>query len=403
MLHRTLLAAGALASLAMTPALHASGEYVYVESNISAPNGNSIYAFKHQTDGSLYSLAGSPFLTGGAGIVDTSLNVGPSDSDQDLITNPDHTLLFAVNSGSDSIAVFHIKADGSLTPIAGSPFPSGGTNPVSLALRGNILYVVNKNGDFPRLSSDSPNYTTMIVKWDGTLTPNPAALSTAHVALGSSPSQVYLAPNAPLLFGADFLGGLVQTMLIDGDGQLLPYPPQPLPASEFAAATTPRLPLGLWSHPSLPILYVGFVTDNRLGVYDYSAAGFLRFIRSVPNSGQAICWLRTNKAATRLYSSNTTTNSMSVYDLSDAENPVELQSLVLSGLGNVLQFSLSTNEKELYALSSRGSASIPEGQGNILHVLKVAEDGSMTETSHPVVFSLPAGTRPQGVLAVHLD
>jgi hypothetical protein len=40
-----------------------------------------------------------------------------------VIVNRDHTLLFAVNGGSDTIAVFHINGDGTLTPVDGSPFP----------------------------------------------------------------------------------------------------------------------------------------------------------------------------------------------------------------------------------------------------------------------------------------
>jgi hypothetical protein len=74
--------------------------------------------------------------------------------------------------------------------------------------------------------------------------------------------------------------------------------------------------------------------------------------------------------------------------------------LVLSGLGNVLQFSLSEDDRYLYALSSRGSESIPEGQGNILHTLTVESDGTVAETGTPVMFHLPPDTRPQGVLTV---
>ena len=86
-----------------------------------------------------------PALLAGGGVDNPGQIIGPNDADQDLITNPDHTLLFAVNPGSNTIAVFNINGDGSLTPVKGSPFPSGGVNPVSLGLTGNQLYVVNKN------------------------------------------------------------------------------------------------------------------------------------------------------------------------------------------------------------------------------------------------------------------
>lgn len=392
---------------------HAAGfgqtrDYVYVETNIMTPNGNSVAAFASSSNGQLQPVPGSPFLTGGAGTQYTGFNVGPADSDQDIISNPQHTLLFAVNSGSDSIAVFQIQGNGALTPVEGSPFPSGGNDPVSLGLKGNTLFVVNKSCDFGRPTAILPNYTTFQVQQDGKLTPTSDKTndttqefqSTVSVAIGSSPSQAFLAPNTNLLFGTDFLGGLIQRFQYNGNGDLNQLPPLALPASVFSDTTTGRNPLDLASHPRYPILYVGFVNQNKLGVYDYGNDGSLQFVRTVPNSGTAICWLRTNQAGTRLYSTDTGTNSVSVYDLSDPEEPSQIQEFTLSGVGNVLQFSLSSDEKHLYALSSRGSASIPEGQGNILHVLTVNDDGTVAETVSPVVLQEPDNTRPQGVAVV---
>src|SRR5205085_6618926 len=105
---------------------------VYVESNIGTPGGNSILAFRRDSQGNLTPLPGSPFPTGGTGVFDTSLQLGPFDSDQNIIANPEHSLLFAVNAGSNTIAVYRILSDGTLRPVDGSPFPSGGVNPVSV-------------------------------------------------------------------------------------------------------------------------------------------------------------------------------------------------------------------------------------------------------------------------------
>jgi hypothetical protein len=401
------------AALPLTHAVSAQAfgqtpDYVYVETNIKTPNGNSIAGFVSGANGQLQPIPGSPFLTGGAGTQYAGVGLGPQDSDQNIITSPDHTLLFAVNSGSDTIAVFHIGENGQLTPVEGSPFPSGGNDPVSLGLRGNTLFVVNKSGDFGRSSAILPNYTTFRVAADGQLTPtsdstndsNHRFPSTVSVAVGSSPSQALAVPYTNLLFGTDFLGGLIQRFQSDGNGGLHQLSPLALPASEFSDTTTPRLPLGLINHPRNPLLYVGFVTINKLGVYRYGNDGSLTFLRAVPNSGSAICWLRTNHAGTRLYSTDTTTNSVSVYDLSDPENPQQIQNLVLSGPGNVLQFSLSDDGRYLYALSSRGSTSIPEGQGNLLHILSINDDGTVVENASPVVFNEPNDTRPQGVAVV---
>jgi len=386
----------------------AQPDYVYVETNIKTANGNSIAAFTRAANGQLQQIPGSPFLTGGAGTQYAGVDVGPQDSDQDIITNSDHSLLFAVNSGSDSIAVFHIQRNGSLTPVSGSPFPSGGNDPVSLGLRGNTLFVVNKSGDFGRPSTTLPNYTTLHVNDDGTLSPEEGTTNdTAHafpttvsVAVGSSPSQAFVLPDTNLLFGTDFLGGLIQRFQFDWNGGLHQLSPLALPQSEFNDITTPRLPLGLWSHPNLPLLYVGYVTNSELAVYEYDLEGRLKFLRTVPNTGKAICWIRINRAGTRLYTTDTVSNSVSVYDLKDPEKPQQIQEFNLSGLGNVLQFSLSTDDRTLFALSSRGTATIPEGQGNVLHTLSIGDDGTVSEAVPPVVFQLPNDTRPQGVAVV---
>ena len=132
---------------------------VYIESNVGdPPGGNSILAFRRDAAGRLALLGGFP--TGGTGVhvpPDTTFGnfaetLGPFDSDQNLILNRAGTRLFAVNSGSDTIAVFNVRRNGVLVPVPGSPFPSGGVKPVSVGLAAgeNVLVVVNKDYDLGR-------------------------------------------------------------------------------------------------------------------------------------------------------------------------------------------------------------------------------------------------------------
>ena len=374
-------------------------DVVYVESNIGTPGGNSILAFRRDSQGTLTPLPGSPFRTGGTGVVDLSLKLGPFDSDQNVITNPEHTLLFAVNSGSNSIAVFHIKSDGSLIGVEGSPFASGGINPVSVGLSNNILVVVNKNEDPNQNASQSlPNYTSFRVTPEGKLIPIPH--STVSITPGSSPSQALTPRSAPLVFSTDFLGGLLESFVIDHNGRLLRNPPQTLPASAFAGSSAPRLPLGLAVHPLFPFLYVGFTPINRVGVYRYDAGGRLEFVKTIADSGTAVCWLTVNKAGTHLYASNTGDNSVSVFDLSNPTEPVEIQHVILRGVGSSFQFALNDDDTFLHVVDQRANADTPPGQGNTLHVLSVNRDGTLTEVaSSPTDLRLPEGTRPQGVVA----
>ena len=141
---------------------------VYIESNSAAADSNEILAFRYRNS----ALSGQGirrYPTGGSGSHDLS-NSGVLDADQEVIVNSSRTLLFAVNSSSDKIAIFHIHADGGLVPVAGSPFPSNGAAPSSLGLAGGTLIVANKAQDGVRdLSRVRPNYTSFHVRSDGSL------------------------------------------------------------------------------------------------------------------------------------------------------------------------------------------------------------------------------------------
>jgi 6-phosphogluconolactonase (cycloisomerase 2 family) len=137
------------------------------------------------------------------------------------------------------------------------------------------------------------------------------------------------------------------------------------------------LPLGLWANPDARQLYVGFVTVNKVGVYTWDEDGVPIFERTVPNSGRAICWLRTNRAGTRLYTANTGSSTVSVYDTTDPDEPKEIQAVHTSGPGALFQLALDPTERFLYVIGQRGSHAAP---GNALHVLAVDdEDGTLSE------------------------
>jgi len=391
---------------ALGTAFSQTAEYVYVETNLNP--ANSIRVFNRGAQGQLREIAGSPYATGGAGSGYNGVAVGPDDSDQEIITNADHSLLFAVNAGSDSISVFNIGSNGALTPVAGSPFPSGGNDPVSLDIADNLLFVANKAGDPNRPTTILPNYATLLIGGGGALhlanntandTSQPYSAVTS-VAAGASLEQVHRVPGTNLVFGDDLLANLIEHFQTDFTQGLHQLPPLALPASLFTDTTTPRIPQGIWNHPTLPYLYVGVPLANQVAVYKFDSKGKLTFLRAVPDQGSAICWLRTNKAGTRLYGTETGTNSVGVFDTTDPENPVQIQEFVLSGEGSSFQLSLSPDERSLYVLSPRTSTSIPLGEGNVLHTLAVADDGTVSETLPPIPFTSATHARPRGLAVV---
>src|SRR5580704_15593295 len=319
-----LIALGILCSV-QTPAWSAGvTDLIWLESNSTA--GNSILTFRNDGSGTPTFLGSTP--AGGIGVFDRTFALGPFDSDQNLLVNPEGTLLFAVNSGSNSIAVFRITPDG-LQAVDGSPFSSGGSDPVSLGLKGDILVVVNKDQD-PAQNDNlvQPNYTTFRVWPNGQL--SPIENSTVSVGYGTSPSQALIASQGSFVFGADFLGGLLQSFRLDEDGRLRQNLPQALPESVFTGQTAPHGPLGMRTHPDLPILYVDITPISEVAVYRYDERGKPSFVRTVLDSGSGPCWAVVDHKGTRLYVTNTGDTSVSVYDLTDPLSPMEIQHFVMA-------------------------------------------------------------------------
>jgi len=392
-----LLAVLGVFAAARTPAWGAVlSDIIWLETNSTA--GNSILAFKNDGRGNPVFLGST--AAGGIGVYDGTFALGPFDSDQNLITNPEGTLLFAVNSGSNSIAVFHITPEG-LQAVEGSPFFSGGTDPVSLGLKDDILTVVNKDQDpAQNVNPVQPNYTTFRVLPNGVLIP--IEHSTVSVAYGSSPSQALAASQGSFVFGADFLGGLLQSFRIDEGGRLIQNPPQALPASVFTGLSAAHLPLGMRTNPDLPILYVDITPVSEMAVYRYDERGRLSFVRAVPDSGKAPCWAVVNHVGTRLYATNTGDNSISVFDLADPLNPAEIQHFVMADTtGAPFSTVIDSSDQFLYVSSEQGSADATPA-ANAFHTLRVSQDGTLSEPFSPTVLPI-AGTVPvraQGITVV---
>jgi 6-phosphogluconolactonase (cycloisomerase 2 family) len=393
---RVLVVFVALASAVIPAWSRGASDIIWLETNSTA--GNSILAFKNDGSGSPTFLGSTP--AGGIGVFDKTFALGPFDSDQNLITNPEGTLLFAVNSGSNSIAVFHITPEG-LKAVEGSPFASGGSDPVSLGLKGDILVVVNKDQD-PAQNGNlvQPNYTAFRVWPNGQLTA--VEYSTVSVAYGSSPSQALVASTGPFVFGADFLGGLLQSFRLDEDGRLRQNLPQALPDSVFTDQTGGHLPLGMRTHPNLRILYVDITPISEIAVYRYDERGRLSFVGTASDSGQAPCWAVVNHAGTRLYATNTGDNSIAVYDLTDPLNPAEIQHFVMGDTTGAPFSTVIDDSDHWIYVSSEQSTSSATTAANAFHSLKVNSDGTVTEPFPPTVLPIGGTTpvRAQGITVV---
>jgi len=384
-------------------------QFVYTLTNDPVDNGNAVAAFQQNDDGSLVPLAGSPFATGGMGWKTKYPlpHFGPFDLDQAITMSADKKRLFAVNGGSDSIAVFDVDANGGLHAVAGSPFPSGGKNPVSIGFAGKYLVVVNKNEDPMRdMSKTLPNYTTFAISPKGALSAVPGGKVELKTA-SRSPTQALVVNNRFIYDGdfgsfylpareamwgtslADQAPSTVRALELDSNGKLKLLQEIAPPEGAFEGGTDTNkdgvpdpLMFGLQAHPKEPLVYVSMVTGARLGIFEYDNTGKLTYLGATPNTGQLICWVIINKAGTRAYTTNNGSDTVSVYDLTDPRHPIEMQHIDLRGYGAPYQMALSSDEKYLYAIKHRTFDETPVGDGGTLNVIQIDATGKLSESKY---------------------
>lgn len=97
--------------------------------------GNAVAVFTRAADGTLH--AAGTIATGGTG---TGAGLGSQGA---IALSDDGRFLFAVNARSNDVSVLRVGAHG--LSLAGRT-PSGGTLPISVAVHGNVVYVLNAGG-----------------------------------------------------------------------------------------------------------------------------------------------------------------------------------------------------------------------------------------------------------------
>jgi 6-phosphogluconolactonase len=159
--------------------------FVYVQTNDA--DHNEVVVFGRKEDGSLERLSGH--LTGGKGSGAPHL---PSQSSVVLADGR----LFVTNAGSDDVTVFAVDGD-SLKLL--DRVPSGGSTPRSVAVRGELVYVLNIGHE--------PNVAR--VGWSPVVLPE-----------GSDPAQVAFTPDGTTLLVTDRASNSIHAFAVGDDGAL---------------------------------------------------------------------------------------------------------------------------------------------------------------------------------------
>ncbi len=402
--------------MSASPLGRQAASFVYTETDNSNPGQNAVIAYRQNANGQVKQIGS--FSTGGTGVADAQGLLGPDDSDKEVIASPDGRLLFAVNQGSNSVAVFRVRANGSLALVNNTAVSSGGTQPVSLSIDGNRLYVLNRGDEIQgQTGSIAPTITVFNIRANGALKENWAATTTLPVGL--SPSQLLISSSSHLAFLDTFTppplnnvtnANEVLPFHIAANGSLIP-----VSSGGLAAPVTPPLLLGLAQHPTQNIIYAGLVGANSVGVFTFDGSGNLTLADTLAAQGKGQCWTTVSANGKFLYTVDTGTNSVGVFSLADPLHPVQIQEFTLGGPQNStgdstaarettdFEFALNPSGTTLYVIDHRTDAAGTFPQGNALHVLTVATDGTLSESARSPLFlpsNIPAGADPQGVAVI---
>ncbi len=358
------LAAGlALALPALASAAPAVG-HVYVDNNTAGVN--TISGFDRHADGTLTPIPGSPFRAGGAG-------TGHGLASQGAVqVTGDGQFLIAVDAGSNELSVLRIHSNGSLGLVHHGVVSSGGTDPVSLAEHDGLVYVANAG-------PGGSNYTGFVVSPLGQL--QPLAGSTFSLPDSAQPGDVLFNSTGTNLVGARVASSEIDSFAVGADGRLTAAPGSPVPAQGPG-------PFGSEFRPTNPgQLFVsnahGGPGNGTVSAFDVGADGALTSIGSSPFADEetAPCWVEITHDGNFLFTVNTASGSISRYSIANDGSLTLLGSTPIGGNGlGAVDARLSSDGRDLYVnetavgeigefavsggdLTPLGSVPVPTGAG----------------------------------------
>ena len=330
--------------------------------------GNQVVTYDRAANGTL-TLANT-YATGGLGGVLNGSQVDHLGSEGSLTYDSAHSLLYAVNAGSNTVSVFSVRGDQlSLRQVVGS----GGSFPVSVAAHGDLVSVLNaQNG-----GSVQEFYSLF-----GRLIPVPGSnrnlgltIPTDTTQFTHTPGQVLYSPdgsklivttkattNAIEVFNVGFFGFLSPSPVITTEPGTVPF------ALAFDQA----------GH-----LVVGEAGPSALATFDLNRDGTLTAISVLPSGQSGLCWV--TATGSLLYTGNTGANSTSGY-VTSAAGQLSLLGATPTDPGTV-DGSVSSDGHYLY---------VQTGGNGIVDEFQINANGSLSEIGSVLVSGAAGG---QGIAA----
>jgi len=311
---------------------------VYTLMNLTS--GNAVAIFARAADGTL--TAAGTVATGGTG---TGSGLGSQGA---VVLSADGRWLFAVNAGSNDVSIFSVSPAGlALT----SRIPSGGVQPVSSTVHGNLLYVLNGGG--------SGNIAGFALDANG----GAAAIPGSRRALSGSavgPAQVAFSRDGRSLVVTEKNTNSIDVYAVGPDGSATG------PTTYASAGGTPfGFAFGLRDE-LLVSEAAGTASSYLLG-----SGGSLTVVSGAVSTQQgAPCWLVVTQNGRFAYTANAHSGTISGFAVG-TDGALSLLdaggATAVVGPGNI-DLAFSVNSRYLYQLRSSGP----------ITALRVENDGHLT-------------------------
>jgi 6-phosphogluconolactonase (cycloisomerase 2 family) len=311
---------------------------IYVQTNDA--EHNEVVAFDRDADGKLTSIG--HFDTGGRGSGTPHLA-----SQSSLVVSGDRLLV--TNPGSDELSLFHVTADGLELE---SRVSSGGSHPTSVAVHGELAYVLN-NGS-PGIVGFSLDSLKPIEGSQRMLSPD------------ADPAQIAFSPDGRTLVVTERGTNSISTFDVDEEG--LAEGPQTIAAS---GAT----PYGFdFARGSLIVTeaFGGEVGAAAASSYSLSGGPVEPVSSSVANTRSEVCWAAVTRDGRFVYVTNFGDGTISSYRIG-ADGSLELLEPVAAstnlGQKGLRDEAITGDGRFLYAL---------DADARRIYGWSVGEDGSLT-------------------------
>jgi 6-phosphogluconolactonase (cycloisomerase 2 family) len=334
---------------------------VFVQTN--ELNGNRIVVFDRDRDGTL-TQAGS-YATGGDGGIAAPGNESDRLASQGSLSyDGRHSLLIAVNAGSDTVSTFKVRGDRlRLTGVV----PSGGGFPASIAVSGRLVYVLNSGG-------------TGIVQGFVIRGHRLHALPGSARSLGlantdppnflMSPGQVGFTPDGTrLIVTTKASGSNIVVYRVRPNGYLSMNP----------AVNTSATPVPFaFTFDPFDRLVSGEAGQSFVTTYRIAPGGTLSNPQSLSDNQMALCWIV--RARGFYYVANTASNTLSGYRISSSGQPSLIGATGIVATTEAGPIDLVASGRFLYGQT---------GSAGTLDEYRVNADGTLTKLG--VITGLPVG------------